>query len=56
MEHDRLVLNISELSNSTNVHTLNLALTKAKNRFTSANPMDTPLTNVQFNIKKFKER
>ncbi len=55
MEHDRLVLNISELSNSTNVHTLNLALTKAKNRFTSANPMDTPLTNVQFNIKKFKD-
>ena len=55
MEHDRLVLNIAELGNSTNVHTLNIALTKANNRFALSNPTDKPITKVQFNIKKFKD-
>ena len=55
MEHDRLVLNIAELGNSTNVHNLNLALVKAQKRFILSNPTDTPKTNVQFNIKKFKD-
>jgi hypothetical protein len=54
-EHDRVVLNIAELGNSTNVHNLNTALAKAKNRFALANPAEIPKTNVQFNIKKFKD-
>ena len=55
MEHDRLVLNIAELGNSTNVHNLNLALAKAQKRFILSNPTNIPTTNVQFNIKKFKD-
>ena len=52
---EKMVLNIAELGNSTNVHNLNLALTKAKKRFAISNPTDTPITKVQFNIKKFKD-
>ena len=55
MEEGKLVLNIAELGNSTNVHNLNLALMKAQKRFTLLNPADTPTANVQFNIKKFKD-
>jgi Protein of unknown function (DUF3800) len=55
MEHNKIVLNIAELANSTNVHTFNMALTKANNRFAISNPKDTPITKVEFNIKKFKD-
>ncbi len=54
-EHNKIVLNIAELANSTNVHTFNLALTKANNRFAISNPKDTPRTKVEFNIRKFKD-
>ena len=48
---DRLVLNIAERWSSTRAHTLNMALEKAKERFTKKYPDHKELCNIQFNIQ-----
>ncbi len=50
-----ILINIAELANSTNIHNLNIALSKAENRFALSNPTDRPITKIEFNIRKFKD-
>lgn len=47
----RLVLNIAERGSSTRSHNLNLALTKAKERFFKKHNNHAPECDIQFNIQ-----
>ncbi len=51
-QQQRVVLNIAELDNSTNVHNLNFALEKARQRWERDGQA---VGSVQFNVRKFKD-